>query len=138
MHPILRHLLALLAGWIAGSAVNMALVQVGFVVFPIPGLVPGDTEAMAEIMPTLEAQFFLFPFLAHALGTLVGAAIAATIAKNNKLRFAWVIGLLFLLGGIAASFMIPAPAWFVAVDLLLAYLPMAWLGGSLAIKRTQG
>jgi hypothetical protein len=28
--------------------------------------------------------------------------------------------------------MIPAPKWFLAVDLLLAYLPMAWLGGTLA------
>ena len=27
-----------------------------------------------------------------------------------------------------ASLMIPAPAWFIATDLLLAYLPMAWLG----------
>ena len=32
-----------------------------------------------------------------------------------------------LCGGVAASFMIPAPAWFIALDLLAAYLPMAWL-----------
>jgi hypothetical protein len=24
--------------------------------------------------------------------------------------------------------MIPAPTWFIALDLLAAYLPMAWLG----------
>ena len=28
----------------------------------------------------------------------------------------------------AASFMIPAPTWFIALDLLAAYIPMAWLG----------
>jgi hypothetical protein len=39
-----------------------------------------------------------------------------------------VIGVVFLCGGVAASFMIPAPAWFIALDLLAAYLPMAWLG----------
>jgi hypothetical protein len=38
-----------------------------------------------------------------------------------------VIGFVFLGAGIAACFMIPAPAWFMATDLLLAYLPMAWL-----------
>jgi len=38
-----------------------------------------------------------------------------------------------LVGGIAACFMIPAPAWFMAADLLLAYLPMVWL----AIKAGQ-
>lgn len=137
MNPIIRNILAVLAGWMAGSAVNMALVQVGYSVFPIPGLVPGDMEALAEIMPTLEAQFFLFPFLAHALGTLVGATVAASIVQNNQLQFALVIGVLFLLGGIVMSFLIPAPAWFVAVDLLLAYLPMAWLGGNWAIQRTR-
>jgi len=33
----------------------------------------------------------------------------------------------FLCGGVMASVMIPAPSWFIATDLLLAYLPMAWL-----------
>jgi hypothetical protein len=27
--------------------------------------------------------------------------------------------------------MIPAPAWFIALDLIAAYLPMAWLGAKL-------
>lgn len=36
-----------------------------------------------------------------------------------------------MIGGIAAAFMIPAPAWFVVLDLAVAYLPMAWIGGKL-------
>lgn len=28
--------------------------------------------------------------------------------------------------------MIPAPKWFIALDLVAAYLPMAWLGLSIA------
>jgi hypothetical protein len=49
------------------------------------------------------------------------------------------VGGLFLLGGIANVFLLPAPAWFCAVDLLLAYLPAAWLGQSLVAraKRTR-
>jgi len=31
-------------------------------------------------------------------------------------------------GGIGAVAMIPAPLWFSVLDLLLAYLPAAWLG----------
>jgi hypothetical protein len=42
---------------------------------------------------------------------------------------AYVVGGFFLVGGIAASAMIPAPTWFKALDVVLAYLPMAWLGG---------
>ena len=67
------------------------------------------------------------PFLAHALGTLAGALAAWLIAATWKTRFAYAIGVVYLAGGIAASFMIPAPAWFIAVDLLLASVPMAWL-----------
>lgn len=35
-----------------------------------------------------------------------------------------------------AAFMIPAPVWFILVDLILAYLPMAYFGGKLAAKKT--
>jgi hypothetical protein len=74
------------------------------------------------------------PFLAHALGTLVGAVAAYLIAATYKARFAYAIGAIFLCGGIAASVMIPAPVWFIALDLLAAYLPMAWLGIQLAAR----
>jgi len=30
--------------------------------------------------------------------------------------------------------MIPGPTWFAAVDIVIAYIPMAWLGGKLAVK----
>src|SRR5262249_37579386 len=40
----------------------------------------------------------------------------------------YVIGVCFLAGGVAAARMIPAPAWFVVLDLAAAYVPMAFLG----------
>ena len=39
----------------------------------------------------------------------------------------YIVGAFYLLGGIAASSMIPAPLWFIALDLVVAYIPMAWL-----------
>lgn len=50
------------------------------------------------------------------------------------MRFAIAIGVIFLCGGIAASLMISAPAWFIALDLLAAYIPMAWLAGRLGAR----
>jgi hypothetical protein len=47
----------------------------------------------------------------------------------------YTVSTLFLAGGIAASVMIPAPAWFKALDLTIAYLPMAWLATRLAGRR---
>ena len=78
-----------------------------------------------------EPRHFVFPFLAHALGTFAGALAASFIAVSHKMKFAIGFGLFFLIGGIVAAFMIPAPTWFVVLDLVAAYIPMGWLAGRL-------
>lgn len=134
MNPILRNILAVISGWLAGSAINMGLIQTGHKVFPISGIDPNDMNALAEVMPTLGFEYFIFPFLAHALGTLVGAAIAGLIATSHKVRIALAIGILFLCGGIAVNYILPGPTWFAIADIVVAYIPMAWLGGKIAEK----
>ena len=49
-------------------------------------------------------------------------------------QVAYVVGALFLCGGIANVVMLPAPLWFEVLDLVTAYLPMAWLGARLATR----
>lgn len=134
MKPVVRNILAVIAGWVGGSIVNMAMIKAGYHFFPIPGIDPNDMEALKSIMPTLRSEHFIFPFAAHAIGTLTGALIAGLIAASHKIRYAMGIGLLFLLGGIAACFMLPAPTWFIIADLLLAYIPMAWIAGRFVEK----
>ncbi|MEE9437947.1 MAG: hypothetical protein V3V14_03035 [Saprospiraceae bacterium] len=134
MNPLLKNILAVIVGWIAGSIVNMGLIQLGGKIMPIEGLDPNDMESYAEIIPSLEPKFFLFPFLAHALGTLVGAIVAGLIAANNKMKFSLFIGFFFLIGGVVISFMLPGAMWFTIIDLIFAYIPMAWLGGLIALK----
>ena len=51
---------------------------------------------------------------------------------------ACAIGAVFMAGGIAASFMIPAPIWFIVLDLVAAYLPMVWLGLTVAERLRKG
>ncbi len=126
---IFRNILAVVAGVLIGGAVNMALVVVGpQFVPPPPGADMTTAEGLAAAMPDLGPKHFVFPFLAHALGTFAGALVAYLVAASLKLGIAHFVGAFFLAGGIAASFMIPAPAWFIALDLLAAYVPMAWLG----------
>jgi len=134
MNPIIKNILAVIGGWIAGSIVNMGLIQLGHKLMPIEGVDPNDMEALAAIMPSLEFKYFVFPFLAHALGTLVGASVAGLIAANHKMKFSLGIGALFLLGGIMVNYMLPGPIWFVVTDIALAYIPMAWIGGHLSLK----
>ena len=132
MNAILKNILAVILGWLGGSVINMGLVQLGHKIFPIEGIDLNDIDTLAEIMPTLDAKYFIFPFLAHALGTLVGAIIAGLIAANNKIKFSLAVGVLFLIGGIMVNYMLPGPTWFTVLDIVLAYIPMAWIGGKLA------
>ncbi len=134
---LLKNIVALLVGWLGGSAVNMGLVTLGHTIFPMEGVDTNSMEALAEAMPTMEAKHFLFPFLAHALGTLVGAVLAAVIAASHKQRIAMAIGIFFLVGGLMMVYMLPGPVWFTVLDLLVAYIPMAWLGARLVNKRGE-
>jgi len=125
---VLRNFFAVVFGFIAGSLINMGLVIAGpHVIAPPAGVNMGDPNSLAASVHLLEPKHFVFPFLAHALGTLAGALTAFLVAGSHRTVFAYVVGVLFLAGGVAASFMIPAPAWFIGLDLVAAYLPMAWL-----------
>lgn len=129
MRSLPRLLLGIVLGWLLGSLVNMGLVQAGHALVPLPdGLDASNLEALKAAMPSFGPGHFVFPFLSHALGTLVGAFVATKMAPGWGGWPAGVVGGLFLAGGITIALMVPAPAWFIAVDLLLAYVPFAWLG----------
>ncbi|MBJ6979371.1 MULTISPECIES: hypothetical protein [unclassified Luteimonas] len=129
----MRNVAAVLAGLVVGSVVNMAIIAVGPALAPPPvGVDTTTAEGLKAGIHLFEPRHFLVPFLAHALGTLAGACVAFLVAGSHRAAFAWTIGVLFLAGGIVAAAMIPAPAWFIAADLLLAYLPPAWLAIVLA------
>ena len=114
----------------------MGIIMVSGKLIPPPAGVDMTTvEGIKAAMPLLSPQHFLMPFLAHALGTLVSALVAAFIAVSHKMKFALGFGVFGLIGGIAAVMMIPAPLWFDVVDLVFAYLPMAYLGGMIASKK---
>jgi hypothetical protein len=133
MPKFLRTLLAVILGFVLGSLVNMALITISGQVIPPPaGADVSTMEGLKAALPLFEAKHFVFPFLAHALGALVGVLVACLLVPARSATPAYIVGGLFLLGGIANSFMLPAPVWFIIVDLLLAYLPMAWLGQALA------
>ncbi len=136
MNPTLRNALAIIAGVVIGSAVNMGLIAISGRVIPPPaGVEVTDSESLKASLHLFEPKHFIFPFLAHALGSLVGAFAAGRIAASHRMKFALGIGAFFLIGGIASVFMLSSPVWFAVLDLVGAYLPMAWLGGKLAERR---
>lgn len=129
MKKVVNSVLVVLAGIIAGSLVNMGLVNIGPFIVPLPdGADVSTMENLRDSMSLFSPINFLFPFLGHAIGTFVGAYIVVRMAPNHPLRYAMGIGVFFLLGGIAAVYQIGGPTWFIIADLLLAYVPMAYFG----------
>ena len=110
MNPILRNVLAVVAGIVVGGIVNMALVTIGPMVIPVPdGVDMSDMDKMAENIKLFKPRNFIAPWLAHALGTLAGALVAAKLAASHKMSFALGIGGFFLLGGIMMVVMAGGP-----------------------------
>jgi hypothetical protein len=133
MNPIIRNILAVIVGFVIGSVANLGLVNLGMAVVPLPeGADVSTMEGLRESMKLFTPVNFIFPFLAHALGTLAGAFVAAKLAASHPMKFAIGIGVSFLIGGILMVFMCGGPVWFIASDLLLAYIPMGFLGRLLA------
>ena len=136
MNSTLKSILALIAGVITGSVLNMVIITISGSIIPPPeGAITTTMEGLKETIHLFQPKHFIMPFLAHALGTLLGAFVAATIAPNFKMKFAIIVGIFFLLGGIMNITMLPSPTWFIILDLVVAYLPMAYLGYKLATKK---
>ena len=126
MHPFLKSGLAVLAGIFFGGIVNFGIVILSSSIIPPPyGVDVSNIESIKANIHLYKPIHFLFPFLAHAIGTLSGAVLAIKISKQTKI--AYMVALVFLYGGISMVTQVPSPMWFTVLDLGLAYIPMAWL-----------
>jgi hypothetical protein len=136
LHPILKNILSLFAGLIAGSAVNYLLLKIGTYVVPPPGGADVlSEEGFKAAFPLFEPRHFIFPFLSHALGTFAGAYVACRIS-GGLLRPALIISAAFLVGGVTMVLDYGGPLPFIIVDLALAYIPMGLLAYRLAPKKS--
>ena len=127
-----RNILGVFAGIVVASIVNMGLIAVGHAIVPLPpGADVSSMEKLSETIHLFEPQNYIFVFLAHALGPLVGTIVTMLIAVSHKMKIAVGMAVPFLVGGIAANVMIPAPFWFKAIDLIFAYIPMTLIGAKL-------
>lgn len=128
-YSMLRNILAFLLGAVVCLLGNSLLLGVMMQLIPPPD---GFDANQLETFRLLEAKHLIAPWVAHAVPSMLGALCASLAAGSRRRTLGMMVGALHLLGGIAAAFMVPAPWWFVVLDLALAYLPMAWLGVWLA------
>lgn len=137
MNSTLKNTIAVIAGLVIGSIINMGIIMISSSVIPPPNGADITTmEGLKETMHLFEPKHFLFPFLAHAIGTLIGAFTASKFAANKQKSMALIVGFIFLIGGTINVFLLSAPMWFNATDLIGAYIPMAIIGWILTGSRS--
>ena len=147
---MLRNGLAALAGVIAAVVLTMVLQFVAHIVAPPSSeMIEAFQKITSDDPATIEQAREMFAvelnkhplqlvlvIVSHALGTFFGALIAVRVAREAHIVPASIVGSLMLLGGIANVLMIPHPAWFNAIDLLL-YIPAALFAWRLAADPTS-
>jgi MFS family permease len=132
---MLRNIVAVVCGFAAGCALNMAIIQFNMhVLYPMPaGMDMNEAKQFNAFIATLPTAAFLVVMVAHLGQSFVGGALAARMGASRPMLLAMIVGLLSLAGGIMAMMMIDGPDW-MAVELPL-YLVVAWFAGRLEEKR---
>lgn len=128
---MIRCVLAVLGGMIAGSVFNMAVVMLSWAIYTPPeGVNMSDPASMGAYVQSLPMPAFLLILVAHAGGAFVGGLIAALIARRSPLVLGAIVGGFFMMGGLINALSIPAPLWFVVID-LASYVPCGMIGAKL-------
>ena len=129
MLNVLKFLAFLALALTIGGFANGLLISLSPHLIPPPdGLDLTTPEGLTAAAPLMEPKHFVIPWLAHALGTWVGAFLISWWQPKWSLWGVLVVGGMFFVGGLMMVQMVPAPRWFVVLDLGLAYVPMAFLG----------
>jgi len=134
MNDVLKNALAVLGGIFIGIFVNASIIKLGnLIVDPVPGIDTSDFNSIDNNIHLFKFKHFLTPWIAHSIGTLIGAFIAAKYAADNQMIYAFIVGLFFLTGGLTMAYLVQGESiLFNIADLGFAYIPMAWIGAKLA------
>ncbi len=136
MNNTVKNILIVIGGLVVGNVAIMAVMYLGNTIIDWPvGVDPNNMESIKSNLHLFQPYHFIFPFLSHAIGALSASYCVAKLATSHQFRLSMIVGSIFLVAGIMNIFMLKHPFWFIPVDLILAYIPMAFLGYKLASNK---
>ncbi|UWX61328.1 hypothetical protein N0B40_03400 [Chryseobacterium oranimense] len=130
---MLRRILAVPAGLIAGIICITLVEKIGHYLYPPPAAAGnGDMAAMKEYVAQAPFMAFFFVIIGYALAAFVSGFTASKISNTGKHTSAVICGVVFLLITIYMMVSLPTPIWFWILGILVWGLVFA--GSSLALK----
>ncbi|CAM3578144.1 hypothetical protein POKO110462_10250 [Pontibacter korlensis] len=134
MSPLIRNLLAVLAGIIIGSILNMGIIQIsGLLIFLPEGADVTTTEGLKAPHAFAGSQAFCFSVSGARWRNFCRSM--DRLSSQNEICHQYRP--FFLAGGIASCIMLPSPVWYNMVDLAGAYIPVAYMAGKLATTKER-
>lgn len=123
-NPIVRAIVAVVAGVFAAFIVVALLEGLGHMIFPPPlGLDPMKPEDQAKLMSVIPLGAKIAVVVAWFFGSLAGAIVAAKIGQ--KPVYAWVVGAIMIALSVVTTMMFPHPVWMVIAAVVLPVVAAA-------------
>ena len=140
MRSVLRSTASVLAGFVAASVVMMLVEMMnGRVFYPELGKAAEgvtDRETVRAIIAAAPLGAMLVVIAGWILGGVAGGWTAARIAPRAAVGHGLALGALLTLAGVANNLMVPPPAWFWVVSLVVL-VPASYVGARLAGWRSD-
>ena len=131
---MIRNICSVVGGLAVGMGVNMAIVMLAGLLFPMPeGLDFADSEAVSAYIAGLPPVAMLLIMGAHLAQAFTGGWLAALISKNRPMLVAMIVGGLSLVAGLINMSIIPLPGW-MWIEMPL-YLVAAWAAAKVELAR---
>jgi len=121
---MLKLVLGIVAGVVACFATVFVVEWIGHQIFPVPGGMPADPEAMKAAMASLPFATLASVVVAWVLGALGGALVANAIAR--RALAGWIVVALLIAATVANLLMFPHPVWMAVCGVVLP-LAMGWI-----------
>jgi hypothetical protein len=135
MNTKIKNILITIGGMLLGMAANMSTLIMGIKAFPLPeGVDPMNTTSYIAHLDQFTTINYMVPIISHAFGTFVSALFICKLVSSKEKYYALFVGIFFLAGGISMALQVQSPLWVTITDLILAYIPVAFIGYYLGIK----
>lgn len=137
MQPVIKSIVAVVAGFVTASIVMMIVEWFnGNVLYP--GLAESaagvtDRDTIRAIMAAAPVGAFLVVLVGWLLGGLSGGWVTGKIADQSIPAHGLALGVLLTLAGVMNNLMLSPPTWFWVASMLVL-VPAAYQGARLAAK----
>lgn len=128
MPPVVRNILAVLAGIVAGGIVISMIQAINSRLYPLPaGFDPANREMVRQHVASLPPLAFCVVLLSYAAGIPIAVFLAARLSATAPARQGVLIAAFFGAASVMNLLALPHPTWFWVANFAVLFFAL-WAG----------